>query len=248
MSQIQFTRLQISMELPTKFRIENQSMRSRQSRHIESLARRHESHTIHSCLFADHSKRTMLVRRQCQVGVDFIREDQYPFFVADFGYFLQFFFGPYHSTRIVRIAENKYLASLDIPTECLHIHAVHTIYQFQRIGYQRTVATGIQPMERTIYRRLNHHLVSLLSKGIQCHTESRHDAWYKVNHFLLHFQSITYLVPINNRLIIAVRFGGISQHRMFTTFLDSFGHKRSGSKVHIGYPKRNQIRTSPQLL
>ena len=177
--------------------------------------------------------------------MDFVREHKNAFFVADFGHLVQLFFCPDDATRIVRIAEDEHLASLDLLAESFHIHAVGTIHQLQRIGHQSAVGTGVQPMERTIYRRLDHHLVARLGKGIERHAQTRHNARYEVNHFLLHLQSVAVLVPIHNRLVIAFRLGGISQHGIFQTTANSFGHERSCCKIHIGYPKWQQIVSSP---
>ena len=179
--------------------------------------------------------------------MDFIGEHEYAFFVADFGHLLEFFFGPHNATRVVRIAEDEHLASLHLLAEIVHIHAVSTIHQLQRIGYQSAIATGIQPRERTIYRRLDKHLVARIGKRLQRHAQARHDARHEVNHFLLHIESVAGLVPSDNGLEVAVRLGGIAQHRMFQTLADGFGYERCGGKVHIGHPKRNQVCASPNF-
>ena len=247
MAEVELTRFQEATELGTKLRMEHQGMRRREPRHIEGLRRRHESNTVHACLLAHHGKRTVLVRRECEVGMDFIGEHEYAFFVADFGHLLEFFFGPHNATRVVRIAEDEHLASLHLLAEIVHIHAVSTIHQLQRIGYQSAIATGIQPRERTIYRRLDKHLVARIGKRFQRHAQARHDARHEVNHFLLHIESVAVLVPSDNGLEIAVRLSGIAQHRMFQTLADGFGYERCGGKVHIGHPKRNQVCASPNF-
>ena len=148
----------------------------------------------------------------------------------------------------MRIAEDEHLASLHLLAEMLHIHPIGTIHHLQRIGHQRTSASGIQPREWAIYRRLNQHLVTRICKCFQGHTQSRDNTWHKVYHFLFHFEAITTLIPLDNGLIITVRLGSIAQHWMFQTLANGFGYKRCSSKIHIGHPKWNQVIASPNFL
>ena len=247
-SQIELTGIHVCTELATKLVIEDNGMRSSQSRHIERLAGRHESNTIHTGLFTHHGKRTMLIGRQGQVGMNFVREDQYTFFMTNVCHLLQFLFLPNDTSRIMRIAENEHLTSFDLRTEVLHIHAVHSILPFQRACHQCASVSFHQPAERMINGRLDHHLIAFFRKGIQRHTNSRNYTRYKTDHILFHFQTITHLVPSDDGFKITIWFTSISQYRIFTTLFNGFGDKRCRSEIHISYPKRNQIGSSPNLL
>ena len=63
-----------------------------------------------------------------------------------------------------------------------------------------------------------------------------------------HIHVIPGLQPVDDSLVITVRFFRISQNGMFTTFSDSFQYKRRSCKVHISHPQRNQIGSSPYFL
>ena len=248
MSQIKLTGIHVFTEFATKLVIKDNGMGSCQPRHVERLAWRHESNAIHTGLLTNHGKRTMLVRRQSQIGMNFIREHQYSFFITNVSHLLQFLFLPDNTTRIMRITKDEHLTTFDLCTEVLHIHTEHSILPFQRACHQSASVSFHQPTERMVNRRLDHHFVSFFRKGIQRHTDTWYNTRHKTNHFLLYLQAITHLIPSDNGFIIAIRLTSVSQHRIFTTLLDGFGDKRCRSKIHISYPKRNQVCSSPYFL
>ena len=79
---------------------------------VEGLARSVEGYGVFSLLCVYRGKRNMFYERQ--VTVDFIADDKDIVIQAYLGYFLEFRPGPYPSARVVRIAENHGLATLDL--------------------------------------------------------------------------------------------------------------------------------------
>ena len=223
-------------------------MRSCHSRHIESLAGSHERNGIVLCPFGNHGKRYMSVRRQRQVGMNLIRKDNDIILRTDIGYSFQLLVRPDYSTRIVRIAQNKYAHALNLPAEQIQIHPVLAVFQYQRTLHQTAVITGYQPREWRIHRRHDHNLVTRMSESIDRHSQSRYNARYVSNLFLFYLHAITSIHPVDYRPIITVRLACIAQYRMFTTFFYRIEHKRRCSKIHICHPHGDKVCPSPDIL
>ena len=136
--------------------------------------------------------------------MNFIRKDNHIVIGTDFGQFLQFFFLPNHSSRVVRITQNQYPYSLYGTANQIQIHAIMSVHFLQRAFHQATVVTCHQPGKRMVHRRHNHNLVARIRETVDSHAQTRYNAWYKIDFFLLYRHAITFLYPSDNRLIVIV--------------------------------------------
>lgn len=180
--------------------------------------------------------------------MNLIRKDNHVILCTDIGNGFQFLVRPDHSTRIVRVAQDKHTYALNLPAEQIQIHPVLAVLQNHRTLYQPAVVAGYQPRERRIHRRHNHDLVARMSEGIDRHPQSRHNARHIRNLFLFHLHAVTRIHPVDDCLIITVRLAGIPQHRMFTTSLHRIENKRRSGKIHVGHPHGNKVGSSPDIL
>ena len=180
--------------------------------------------------------------------MDFVREHQDAFFVTDFGHLLELFFCPDDAAGVMRIAENEHLTALHLLAERIHIHAIGTVGHLQRIEHEGASVALVQPRERAVHGRLDQYLVVLFGKGVESHADARNDARNEADMLLLHIEVVALLRPIADGAVVAIRLGGIAQHGVVEALANGFGHERSGGKVHVGYPKRNQVGASPHLL
>ncbi len=80
-----------------------------------------EGDAVHGILMSQSGKRRVLVARQHQVAVDFIRDDQHVVFQADFAQKQQFVSRPATSHRIVGIAENQHLSGLCLLSKLIEV-------------------------------------------------------------------------------------------------------------------------------
>ena len=136
--------------------------------------------------------------------MNFIRKDNHIVIGTDFGQLLQFFFLPNHSSRVVRITQNQYPYSLYGTANQIQIHAIMSVHFLQRAFHQATVVTCHQPGKRMVHRRHNHNLVARIRETVDSHAQTRYNALYKIDFFLLYRHAITLLYPSDNRLIVIV--------------------------------------------
>ena len=207
---------------------------------IECLCRRAKSDAYLGSLRAWDSKRDMAFAGMSQVGMDFIRDDQYSFPLADLRKGRKFLFTPDLSAGIMRIRQNQE-SSLRKFFQGFEIHKItFSLFNQRDVDHVPAVFLWRNP-ERMIDRGHDIDVVSRFGEIIDHHADSLNDARDIANPFRLNVPSVEFFLPIDYCRPIVGRFGGISKYGMPESLFKIINNKWRSSEIHIRHPCRNQI-------
>ena len=247
---IQFVGREPRIELAAYLLARNDGITAHDTRNVEGLGRSLEGDANIARMVADRCKRNMLVSEESHVCMNLVADYQQMMFIAEISQSLQGFLVPGNTSRIMRIAENQHLALL--VTYLFQIFEIHLVISvlthLQRIEDHLTAVSLRGETERMINGWLDDDLLIFLGEDVHHQSYSLHDAWNKANPLALHIPLMMSLHPIDDAGQIVFRLYGISEERMFQTCLQGIGDEIRGLEVHIRYPERQQIGSSPAWL
>ena len=96
-----------------------------------------------------------------------------------------------------------------------------------------------------VYRRHHHYFIALFCETLYGECQPTDNTRHKSQFFTLNFPAMAILQPIDNGSIPLFAGKSITQHFVFQPFSQSFHYEWWSTEIHIRYPHREQIITSP---
>ena len=213
---IQLIGYQPSIELQANFLIRNDGIAANQSCNIEGLGRSLEGDTDVTSLVRHRGKRNMLVSEDGKVGMDFIRDDKQVMLVAEVSQTLQSLLAPSDASRVVRVAEDEYLAFLI--AHLLQVFEVHVIVaiitHLERIEDHLTSVAFRSQTERMIDRWLNDDFFIRIGEDIDYQAYTLDDTRDKLNPFSLHIPLMMVVNPVDDAWHEVLWLHGVAEERV----------------------------------
>ena len=188
----------------------------------------------------------MFAATKHKISMNLIAHNNYTGFAADRCKTAQSFFIPLDAYRIMRIAENHHFGLLARYHlfKAFKVHAVVLSVEKQRIFHYFAAISLHYCTERGINRRLDHNPLTLFGKIIYRIGKTFHYPWNKRQLVARNQKTMATVIPIDNRLPIAVGGFGITQNRMRQTFKKCFRNLWAYGKIKVGNPQWSEIMTT----
>ncbi len=199
-------------------------------------------------LVADGGKWDVLAAAEEHVAVDLVAHYDDAFLMADMCYGAEGLNVPALAGRVVRIAEDHHLDTLEILTERVEIHGDGGLGTDKMVPHDLAVIALRDDAEWVIDRILDEHLVTFVGEGLHGQIDAADDAWHVVDVLRGDVPREVRFAPVDYTIIIGVRRTGVAEDLLREAFLDGTDDERRCLEVHVGYPHGQHVFAAAHFL
>ena len=173
--------------------------------------------------------------------MNLVRDDLHVVLATQLAYAQQLFLRKDATRRVVGRAEEQSLRALQLAVEVLEIDLETAIDNLHRVVDQTAGIQCNHICKRRIYRRLNHHTVTLVGQCADRKSETCHYTGRETEPLALDLPVVAALLPADNCVEIACGANAVAIYLMICTTnygLGDFGHYL---EIHICDPHRDDV-------